>query len=192
MIVPVLCGVLATACTSQSPVVPSDAAAASHQLEAKPSATTAVYSLEFFNFVPGTGPDNLGRYEPIASYPGLPVNTGNLFLRGRVTDSAGNPVQKGTIRFEYCSFGRPYNDITRPDEAPKEACADGRATWTLRESRTIGNLGSCPVSMEAVGAVCNQFGRVQLPREIGFRISYQPQGSGFPAGASTPENFRWY
>ena len=188
MFVPVLCAVFAVACSSQSPVTPSDGAGVPPSLDARPSTTTGVYDLAFFNFVPGTE-SQAGRYEEVTS---LPVNTGSLYLKGRVTDSSGNPAQKGTVRFEYCSYGRPYNDITRPDEAPKEACDLGTATWTLRESRTIGTFGSCPPALAGAGSVCNEFGRVRIARDVGFRISYQPQGSGIPAGSSTPENFTWY
>jgi hypothetical protein len=35
------------------------------------------------------------------------------------------------------------------------------------------------------------FGIVSIPRVVGFRIRYEPQGSGIPAGMTAPENFTW-
>jgi hypothetical protein len=189
LIVPVLCAVFAAACSNQSPVAPSDAAPASGTLDAKPSTPSGVYDLAFFKYVPGTGPDDPGTYEEVSS---LAVNSVWLTLRGRVTDSSGNPAQKGTVSFEYCSKGRPYDDINNADEMPMEACDAGTATWTLLETRSIGAMASCPPSVGGAGSVCIEFSRVQIPRMIGFRISYRPQGRGIAAGMSTPENFTWY
>ena len=35
------------------------------------------------------------------------------------------------------------------------------------------------------------FGMVTIPREIGFRFRYSPQGSGIANGTSEATNFTW-
>ena len=61
----------------------------------------------------------------------LIVGTQELILKAHVDDGAGNPAQKGSVSFQYCGYkGLPPNDITRADEAPSAACANGAASWT--------------------------------------------------------------
>ena len=50
-------------------------------------------------------------------------------------DSAGQPAPRGTAVFEYCSYKGRSNDITRPDEAPKEACEQGLAMGPSDDDR---------------------------------------------------------
>jgi len=49
--------------------------------------------------------------------------------------------------------------------------------------------GRCPLLGN--GYACVNFGVVQIPRDVGFRIRYEPQGSGIAAGMTVPENFTW-
>ena len=35
------------------------------------------------------------------------------------------------------------------------------------------------------------FGIVQIPRDVGFRMRYDPQRSGIAAATTVPENFTW-
>lgn len=168
------------ACSDESPVAPSPASVAAGDLSAKPPPSIpGVYDLSFYVLSGST-------YEEVSS---LSVSSKELILRAYVTDSSGNPAQKGTVTFDYCSYkGRPPNDITRADEAPKEACTDGSATWARLGSISVSE-GFCPTL--GTGYACMNFGIVRIPREIGFRIRYQPQGSDIPAGTSVPENFTW-
>jgi hypothetical protein len=48
---------------------------------------------------------------------------------------------------------------------------------------------SCP--FPSAGYTCVNFGIVSIPRVVGFRIRYEPQGSSIPAGVTPPENFIW-
>jgi hypothetical protein len=110
-------------------------------------------------------------------------------LQGYVADSAGAAATAGSVTFEYCSYaGRP-NDPAAADEAPMEACDQGTASWARLSSISV-TAGSCPGF--GTGYACWNFGPVDIPRQVGFRIRYQPQGSGIPAGTTAPRNFTWY
>ena len=92
------------------------------------------------------------------------------------------------MTFEYCSYkGGPPNDITRADEAPKEACEQGTATWARLRSLYVSSV--CP-ALEP-GYACLNFGVVRLPRDVGFRFRYASQGSGIASGTSESKNFTW-
>ena len=168
------------ACSGQSPITPSPSSAAAGDLSAKPSpAIPGVYDLLFQVWRDGS-------YQNVSS---MAVNSGELLLRARVTDSSGAPALQGTVTFEYCSYrGGPRNDIERADEAPKEACEQESAAWVRLTSRSI-SAGGCPPPL--VGYACMNFGIVRIPRQIGFRILYEPQGSGIASGTSQPKNFTW-
>lgn len=172
------------ACSAQSPVAPSATAVAGAQHAAKASGgVPGVYDLSFNVWVDGT-------YQEVSSLP-VAGSTGSreLILKGYVADNLGRPATKGSITFQYCSYkSGPANDIARPDEAPKEACADGTATWARLATRTVSE-GSCP--RLGMGYACVNFGMVQIPRTVGFRIRYEPQGSGIASGMTEPENFTW-
>jgi hypothetical protein len=147
-------------------------------LSVKPSAgTPGSYTLTFLARVGGT----------LQEVTSLPVLSTELILKASVTSSTGTAAQAGTVTFEYCSYkGRPSNDINRPDEAPKEACDQGTATWArLRLYAT----SECPASV--AGFACTSFGRVRIPRDVGFRFRYASQGSEIPSGTSEPKNFTW-
>ncbi len=175
-----LCALTVVACSGQSPITPIPSSAVAGDLSAKPSTgIPGVYDLAFTVYRNGT-------YEEVSS---LVVSSQELLLKGYVTDSSGRPAQKGTVTFEYCSYkGGPPNDIERADEAPKEACAQGSATWARLTSISV-SAGRCP--RLGTGYACLNFGIVRIPREIGFRMRYEPQGSGIPAGTTVPENFVW-
>lgn len=159
-----------------SPTVSSDGAAAK---PGAPSAPAGIYQLSF-NVI------HLGVLEPVLT---LPVSSEEMILRAYVTDSSGVPVRTGAVTFEYCSYkGGPPNDITRADEAPKEACQTPSATWA-RLSTVKVDAGSCPNL--GVGNACRFFGIVRIPRDVGFRIRYAAQGSGIADGGSAPVNFTW-
>jgi hypothetical protein len=163
------------ACGNHSPLTPSKAAdriggqtVASTSIDAA-QPITGSYQLAFLNT----------SLQPVSS---LPVMTAELILRAHVADSSGLPAQRGVVTFQYCSYkGLPPNDITRADEAPSSACADGSATWK--------NLVS--VQVDQSGNAYMDFGVVQIPRTVGFRFRYSSQGSGIANGVSDPADFTW-
>jgi hypothetical protein len=167
------------ACSSQSPVTPSAAPVAEGSLSARGSqAAPGIYELSFHAWLGGV----------LQEVSSLSVGSQELILRAHVTDSSGAPAQRGTVTFEYCSYkGLPSNDITRPDEAPKEACEQGSADWARLTSLPI-NSG-CPTF--GAGNACMNFGFVRIPRVVGFRFRYSPQGSGIAAGVSLSKDFTW-
>lgn len=179
-IVVLLGGVGVIGCSSPSPAAPSLAHATGTDTSVKSSTgAPGGYSLTFLARVDRT-------LQEVAS---LPVSSAELILRAYVTDSSGNPAQKGTVTFEYCSYkGGPPNDITRADEAPKEACAQGTASWARLTSMSV-NPGTC--APLGTGYACMNFGIVQIPRDIGFRFKYSPQGSSIASGVSDAKNFTW-
>jgi hypothetical protein len=127
-----------------------------------------------------------GILEPVSS---LAVSSEELILMAQVEDSARVPAQAGAATFEYCSFkGLPPNDITRPDEAPKEACDAGLARWARLTTVKL-DAGTCPGF--GAGSACMNFGIVQIPRTVGFRFRYTGQGSGIASGVSAEINFTW-
>jgi hypothetical protein len=180
LIVTLLAATSFAACSSQSPVTPSPSSAAAGDLSARGSqATPGVYDLSFNVWSNGT-------YQEVSS---LPVSSQELILKAYVTDSSGLPAQKGSVTFEYCSYkGGPPNDIARADEAPKEACEQGTASWARLTSISV-TAGRCPTL--GTGYACMNFGIVRIPRDVGFRIRYEPQGSGIAGGMTQPENFTW-
>ena len=119
----------------------------------------------------------------------LPVQTAELILMASVTSSTGSAAQAGTVTFEYCSYkGGSPNDITRADEAPREACEQGTASWARLTSLSV-SPGMCPAL--GPGYACMNFGVVRLPRDVGFRFRYASQGSGIASGTSQSKNFTW-
>ena len=179
-LVPIVLGVFAFAgCANPSPVAPAAAAGGAGELSAKPSAAApGVYTLTFMASVDGT----------LQEVTSLPVQTAELTLQAAVTSSTGSAAQAGTVTFEYCSYkGRPPNDISRADEAPKEACEQGTASWA--RLRSLYASSECP-ALEP-GYACLSFGVVRLPRDVGFRFRYASQGSGIASGTSQSKNFTW-
>ena len=127
-----------------------------------------------------------GVYTPVSS---LPVLSQELILRAYIADAFGVPAQSGTAVFEYCSYrGGPPNDIERADEAPKEACDAGIATWRRLRSIDV-TAGSCPHL--SVGNACINFGIVRIPRDVGFRMRFNGKRSGIDSGMSEEANFTW-
>ena len=179
-LVPIVVGLFAFAgCSSPSPLAPTAAPGGPGELSAKPpSAASGVYTLTFIASVDGT----------LQEVTSLPVETAELILKASVTSSTGSAAQAGTVTFEYCSYkGRPANDITRADEAPKEACEQGTASWArLRSPYTS---FECP-ALEP-GYACLGFSIVHIPRDVGFRFRYASQGSGIASGTSPAKNFTW-
>ena len=179
-LVPIVLGLFAFAgCSNQTPLAPAAAAGGAGELSAKPSAAPpGVYTLTFMASVDGT----------LQEVTSLPVQTAELILKASVTSSTGSAAQAGTVTFEYCSYkGRPANDITRADEAPKEACEQGTASWA--RLRSLYASSECP-ALES-GYACLGFGVVRLPRDVGFRFRYASQGSGIAGGTSQSKNFTW-
>jgi hypothetical protein len=179
-VVVVLAGIAFAGCSSQSPAAPAVPGGAIGNLRAKPApAAPGTYSLSFMAHVDGT----------LQEVTSLPVLNAELILKAYVADSSGQPAQGGSVVFEYCSYkGKPPNDITRADEAPKEACEQGTAQWARLTSLSVSS-GFCP-SLGA-GYACMTFGIVRIPRDIGFRFRYSPQGSGIPSGTSEARNLTW-
>ena len=178
--VPIVLGVFAFAgCSNQTPLAPAAAAGGAGELSAKPSAATpGIYTLTFMAHVNRT----------LQEVTSLPVQTAELILKASVTSSTGSAAQAGTVTFEYCSYkGGPPNDISRADEAPKEACEQGTASWARLRSLSVS--GMCP-GLEP-GYACLNFGIVRLPRDVGFRFRSASQGSGIASGTSPSKNFTW-
>jgi hypothetical protein len=179
-LVPIVLWVLALAgCSNATPVAPASAPGSAGELSAKPSAgPPGVYNLTFMARVDGT----------LQEVTSLPVLSTELILKASVMSSTGTAAQAGTVTFEYCSYkGRPPNDITRADEAPKEACDQGTATWA--RLRSLYASSTCPGPDP--GYACAGFGLVRIPRDVGFRFRYSSQGSEIPSGTSPARNFTW-
>jgi len=124
---------------------------------------------------------------PVSTLPVCtPVVCEELVLKAHIEDSSQHPAQRGIVIFQYCSLkGLPPNDITRPDEAPLEACENGSASWA--------NLGGFKVN--GSGDALFDFGVVMIPRTVGFRFRYISQGSGIASSLSDPptgQNFTWF
>ena len=174
-----LIGVVVMAgCSGQPPAAPSAASVVAGDASVKPSqGVPGVYDLSFAVW-------RNGILEPVTS---LSVSSAELILDAHVSDSAGNPAQQGTVTFEYCSYkGGPPNDINRADEAPKEACEQGSASWARLTSVAI---NSCPTL--GAGYACMNFGIVRIPRTVGFRFRYSTQGGVIASGVSPAKNFVW-
>ena len=181
-LVPIVLGLFAFAgCSNQTPLAPAAAAGGAGELSAKPSAAPpGVYTLTFMARVDGT----------LQEVTNLPVQTAELILKASVMSSTGSAAQAGTVTFEYCSYkGGPPNDITRADEAPKEACEQGTASWA--RLRSLYASSECPALEPEPGYACLGFGIVRLPRDVGFRFRYASQGSGIASGMSQSRNFTW-
>jgi hypothetical protein len=134
------------------------------------------YDLLFFTPTPS-------GLESVSSLPVCtPSECEELVVNAHITDlSSGLPAQGGLVVFQYCSYkGLPPNDITRADEAPLEACADGTAKWA---SLTV-------LKVNQSGDAFLDFGVVLIPRTVGFRVQYKGQG-GIENGVSDPKNFIW-
>ena len=56
------------------------------------------------------------------------------------------------------------------------------------QSMTV-DSGRCPTL--GLGYACSNFGIVRIPRDVGFRFRYSPQGSPIAAGMSAMKNFTW-
>jgi hypothetical protein len=170
-----------SACSGESPVAPTSAvvgAAAEHN--ARPGqGVTGRYELTFTTYR-GSG------YTEVSS---LAVSDEELTLIAHVTDSAGQPATAGSVTFEYCSYKKGLaNDISRPDEAPLEACAEGTASWARLASMSVTEQ-RCPGL--GIGYACYNFGIVRIPREVGFRMRYDPRSSAIASGGTLPKNFVW-
>jgi hypothetical protein len=171
----------ASACSGESPVAPTSAVvAAAAEHNARPGqGVPGTYELTFTTY----------RINTLIEVSSLVVSSEELTLKAYVTDSAGQPATAGSVTFEYCSYkGGPANDISRPDEAPLEACAEGTASWARLESISV-TEGRCP--RLGLGYACFRFGIVRIPREVGFRMRYDPRNSGIASGGTLPKNFLW-
>jgi hypothetical protein len=169
---------LAAACSGSSPVAPGESTLVGGPQSARSApALPGVYGLSFRAFLSG------GFQEVIS----LPVNS-ELILMAHVTDGAGQSAPSGTATFEYCSYKGRSNDITRADEAPKEACEQGLASWARLANIPV-DAGRCPGF--GAGYACFNFGLARIPRDVGFRFRYSPQGSAIAAGTSVAKNFTW-
>jgi hypothetical protein len=160
------------ACSDRSPVSPAAGGDPVAVLSRASQSAAGSYELSFFK-------SSSSGLEPVAS---LPVLGAELILGAHIQDQVGVPAQRGTVTFQYCSLKRlPPGDINRADEAPSAKCADGSASWA--------NLGS--VSVDASGNAYLVFGIVRIPRVVGFRCKYSPQGGSIASGVCTPKDFLW-
>jgi hypothetical protein len=160
------------ACSNELPVRPSHSPRLGGAGALAARAVPGSYELSFLARVDGV-------LQPVST---LPVGSQELILTAHVEDAAGTAAQRGRVVFEYCSLkGLPPSDITRPDEAPLEACDAGEATWAHLLSIEVNELGEASMN----------FGVVQIPRTVGFRFRYLGQGSGIASGVSTARNFTW-
>jgi hypothetical protein len=179
---------VSVACSTPSPVSPTATGDVTASLvpPSSPGRTSVTLSAPA-NAAPGVA----GSYDLSFLYNGQEVTTlpvcqpstcPELVLRGHVEGTSG-PAQRGTVTFQYCSYkGGPRNDLSRPDEAPSSACEiDGTGRWT----------SLLTIKIDVNGDASMNFGYVTIPRIIGFRIRYSPQGSGIASGTSLPEDFEW-
>ena len=84
--------------------------------------------------------------------------------------------------FQYCSLKRrPPNDIDRVDEAPLEECAANNAKGVLLANVPVDEFGNAELV----------FCCPMITPTIGFRFTYQPQGSVIAKHTVDPENFNW-
>src|SRR5687767_9861337 len=174
-------------CSTSSPVSPS----VTNDAPFSASPSTPSRTLDTLSTPASAAPGVAGSYDLSFFSDGQEVTTlpvcqpstcPELDLRAHVEGSSG-PAQRGTVTFQYCSDkGGPRNDISRPDEAPKSACEiDGTARWVSLLSLKVDVNGNASMT----------FGYVTIPRTIGFRIRYSPQGGGIASGGSLPEDFTW-
>ena len=179
---------MSVGCSTSSPVSPSATGESPTSLAppSAPSRTSVTLSTPS-SAAPGVpGSYDLSFFSNGQEVTTLPVcqpsTCPELILRAHVEGSSG-PAQRGTVTFQYCSYkGGPPNDLNRPDEAPSSACEiDGTARWTTLLTLKIDVNGDASMN----------FGYVTIPRTVGFRIRYSPQGSGIASGASLPEDFTW-
>ena len=179
--------VVVAACSSQTPVLPGELASApgggrSGGGEVGGSTgVPGVYALTFWAWTSGPG------FTEVFS---MPVMTRELYLKAQVTDTSGNAATAGTVTFDYCSYGKPTDDITNPDEAPKEDCEPGgTARWVVLSRAARVNDGRCVHLGNPSG--CSHFSRVQIPRSVGFRFRYDQKGGAIASGISPARNFVW-
>ena len=182
-------GLASVACSTQSPLAPGTAGDEVPRLSVVPassgrtSADTSV-ALHAASTVPGSYELfflSNGQIVPTLPVCG-PSSCQELTLRAHVESSFG-PAARGAVTFQYCSFkGRPPNDITRADEAPSSACeVDGTARWANLLSMKVNESGDASMN----------FGFVRIPRTVGFRFRYSPQGGDIASGVSAAEDFTW-
>jgi hypothetical protein len=157
--------IAATACSEQHPLAPL----------ANPADATLAKALE--------GSYTLSFLKAGQEVSSLPVGFGSeVILRAHIDDSFGVAAQSGGVTFQYCSLkGLPPHDITRADEAPSSACADGSAMWANLLTTTVDGSGNAYMN----------FGIVQIPRTVGFRFKYTGRGSGIANAVSEPSDFTW-
>lgn len=167
-------------CADRSPSAPDAVPVTSESLSSRPgTAAAGQYEISF----------HAAMNRILQSVPSLAVDNQELILAAHVTDVSGTAATSGIVTFQYCSYkGLPPNDITRADEAPLEACADGSATWARLTSIQMDTQG-CP--QLGPGYACMDFGIVHIPRTIGFRFLFSGQKSGIASGVSAPQNFEW-
>ena len=144
-----------------------------------PSNVAGVYDLSFAVL-------RNGVWESVTT---LPVSSEELFLVAHVYEQGtGAPALAVSAIFEYCSYGGRPNNIENADEAPLSACQDGTADWRRLGSSRL-DTNSC--TGLGAGYTCEFFGAVRIPRSIGFRFQYGPQGGLIDEGASAEMEFTW-
>jgi len=177
------------ACSTQSPLAPGTAGDEVPRPSAVPASTgrtSADTSTASHAASTVTGSYELffiSRGQIVSTLPVCGASScEELSLRAHVESSLG-PADQGMVTFQYCSFkGRPPNDITRADEAPSSACeVDGTGRWATLLSMKVNEAGEASMN----------FGFVQIPRTVGFRFRYSPQGGDIASGVSAAEDFTW-
>jgi hypothetical protein len=169
------------ACSSQAPVAPGELISAEQSsLNAQRGGVPGVYTLSFWARNNITGP-----WEEVFSKP---VWT-NVVLKADVKDTLGNPATEGSVTFEFCSYGGRRWDLTQPDEAPKEACEQGLATWTRLQQPVSVENGGCDSLMS--GSVCRPLG-YQYPITVGLRFRFAQAKGTILSGKSQSSNFVWF
>ncbi|HEV8217556.1 MAG TPA: hypothetical protein VGP95_17020 [Gemmatimonadaceae bacterium] len=167
-----VCAATLLGCSSESPVtVAPNAVGGTAEFAA---AAAGVYELSFFTT----------SLQPVTTLPACTQSPcSELVLGAHVESATGAPAQSGSVSFQYCSYsGLPPNDITRADEAPSSACANGTARWKSLTS----------VSVNASGNAFMDFGIVRIARTVGFRFKFTGQKNGIASGVSGPRDFTWF
>lgn len=117
----------------------------------------------------------------------LPVEDAELYLKAEIVSASG-PADRGSVVFEYCSFGGPRHDVSSADEAPAAVCESGEGRWVRLNGVRISE-SFCPDG--APGTACAFYGVVAMPRTVGFRFTYRSQGGDIADGESQPLDFLW-
>ena len=169
------------ACSSESPVAPSPLSAV--------GGTLARGHLRPFR----RGRPRLHRLERWCCnrFRVSSARSAELIDRAYVTDSSGSPALKGRVTFEICSDkGGPPNDITRPNEAPKESWGEDGAGHLGASGFSVGRVRFSAQPQALVTHASTSASSV-FRGSSASAFATSRREAGIPAGVTPPENFIW-